>query len=432
MLKRMKQLWSELNQSIYVGDRLKHNLHVLTLVSLATTGIGIILIISDILSKEWGMLIAAAATFLGGAGCAYLAGIRKNREAAALIPTIFCAVAFTVYTVTGLGDGTAIFWILLMPIGIGYFVGVKHDIILSGYYSILFIVLFYTPIRHKMAAHYSEIFMSRFPLIFIGLTVFTLIAMVQYHQMALRDIAYTERLNAEVEKQTSIAKERAERLEEVNEEVEEMLALTIDAKDRYTNGHSYRVAAYSEAFARRLGLPEEECRSIHQEAMLHDIGKIGVPDDVLNKPGRLTDEEFGRIKSHTKIGGSILKQSSVMQGAADVANYHHERYDGSGYPDGRKGEEIPLHARIVSIADAYDAMRSDRIYRKGLDPETIRRELIRCRGTQFDPAMTDAFLELADSGELDVLTEKANAHLAQAVELGLIGQENSDPDKPER
>ncbi len=422
MLKEIKQLWSELSQSIYVGDRLKRNLHVLTLVSFATAAIGIILIILDVMSQKWGMLAAAAATFLGGAGCAYLAGIRKNREAAALIPTIFCAVAFTVYTVTGLGDGTSIFWILLMPIGIGYFVGVKHEIILSGYYSILFVVLFYTPIRRSMAAYYSDTFMSRFPLIFIGLTVFTLIAMVQYHRMALRDIAYTERLNAEVEKQTSIARERAERLEEVNEEVEEMLALTIDAKDRYTNGHSFRVAAYSEAFARRLGLPEEECRSIRQEAMLHDVGKIGVPDEVLNKPGRLTDEEFGRIKSHTRIGGSILKQSSVMQGAADVAKYHHERYDGSGYPDGKKGEEIPLHARIVSIADAYDAMRSDRIYRKGLDPETIHRELTRCRGTQFDPAMMDAFLEMADSGELDAITEKANAHLAQAVELGLIGQ----------
>ena len=425
MMKKIKQLWAELNQSIYVGDRLKRNLHVLTLVSFATAALGIILIILDGMSQKWGMLAAAAATFLGGAGCAYLAGIRKNREAAALIPTIFCAVAFTVYTVTGLGDGTSICWILLMPIGIGYFVGVKHEIILSGYYSILFVVLFYTPIRHSMAAYYSDIFMSRFPLIFIGLTVFTLIAMVQYHRMALRDIAYTERLNSEVEKQTSIAKERAERLEKVNEEVEEMLALTIDAKDRYTNGHSFRVAAYSEAFARRLGMPEEECRNIRQEAMLHDVGKIGVPDEVLNKPGRLTDEEFGRIKSHTRIGGSILKQSSVMQGAADVAKYHHERYDGSGYPDGKKGEEIPLHARIVSIADAYDAMRSDRIYRKGLDPETIHKELIRCRGTQFDPAMIDAFLEMAGSGELDAITEKANAHLAQAIELGLIGQENA-------
>lgn len=425
MMKKIKQLWAELNQSIYVGDRLKRNLYVLTLVSFATAALGIILIILDVMSQKWGMLAAAAATFLGGAGCAYLAGIRKNREAAALIPTIFCAVAFTVYTVTGLGDGTSIFWILLMPIGIGYFVGVKHEIILSGYYSILFVVLFYTPIRHSMAAYYSDTFMSRFPLIFIGLTVFTLIAMVQYHRMALRDIAYTERLNSEVEKQTSIAKERAERLEKVNEEVEEMLALTIDAKDRYTNGHSFRVAAYSEAFARRLELPEEECRNIRQEAMLHDVGKIGVPDEVLNKPGRLTDEEFGRIKSHTRIGGSILKQSSVMQGAADVAKYHHERYDGSGYPDGKKGEEIPLHARIVSIADAYDAMRSDRIYRKGLDPETIHKELIRCKGTQFDPAMIDAFLDMAGSGELDAITEKANAHLAQAIELGLIGQENA-------
>ena len=113
-----------------------------------------------------------------------------------------------------------------------------------------------------------------------------------------------------------------------------------------------------------------------------------------------------------------------MTGAADVARFHHERYDGSGYPTGRRGEEIPLHARVVTIADAYDAMRSDRIYRRGLAPVTIRAELEQGRGTQFDPALLTAFLELVDSGALDAVTASANAQLADAVELGILGAPN--------
>lgn len=419
-MKQIRTVWKELNRSIFVGERLRHNLRVLTYVSLFCAVLGAALVVMDLVLGERA-LAPAFATLLGGLGCAYFAGIKKNRRIACIFPSAFCVVMFTIYIFTGFMQGTGIFWSLLMPIGICYFVSVRFGVILSLYYSVLYCLAFYSPLKARVVMYYDEIIMLRFPILFISVSAFTLIAMVQYHRMALRDIDYTERLNAEVEKQTAVANERADRLEHMSDEVVNMLAVAIDAKDRYTNGHSFRVSAYSVALARHLGWPEEEIKALQREAMLHDIGKIGIPDEVLNKPGRLTDAEFDVIKSHTTIGGKILARSDSMRNAADVARSHHERYDGSGYPAGRKGDEIPLHARIVSIADAYDAMRFDRIYRKGLARDVIHAELVRGRGTQFDPALLDAFLETEADGTLDDVTAQADVQLANAVALGLIG-----------
>ena len=343
------------------------------------------------------MLIPAILTFAGGASCAFFAGVLKKRTVAALIPSIFCSVMFTVYAINGMGEGTAVLWSLFMPIGLCYFVSVRLGIILSVYHSALYSVLFYTPIKEYMARFYSPTFMARFPIVFMGIAAFTIIAMIQYHKSALFEIRYAERLNAEVEKQTRKATERAERLERLSDEMVETLASAIDAKDRYTNGHSFRVMEYSVALAKQLGMDEANIKELHREALLHDIGKIGIPDNVLNKPGKLTPDEFGIIKSHTTIGGMILSKYEDLENAATVAVQHHERFDGSGYPEGLKGDGISRNARIVSVADAYDAMNSNRIYRAALPREKIRDELLRGRGTQFDPELLDAFLILFDA-----------------------------------
>ena len=430
MWKKLSETWRDLNKPIYVGNRLKQNLQTLTAVSIFTSILGAGLFIMDIFTGQKNMLIPSIATFLGGALCAYFAGVKKDRDKAILIPTIFCAIAFTYYSVSGAGEGTAIFWVFLLPIGISYFVDVKYGIVLSIYYMILFTILFYTPLRERLAPYYSNILMIRIPILFGSVAAFTAIAMIPYHRAILLENEYADRLNAEVEKQTAIAVERANRLEHMSEEIVHMLAVAIDAKDRYTNGHSFRVAAYATALAEKLNMPQEELKTLRQEAMLHDIGKIGVPDAVLNKPGRLTSEEFEIIKSHAAIGGKILERSSDMQGAVEVANFHHERYDGKGYPTGRKGADIPYHARIVSIADAYDAMRSNRIYRKGLPKEKIREELIHGRGNQFDPVLLDEFLKMTETGELDRITDNANKELSQSIELGLLDNPGDQPEIP--
>jgi len=175
------------------------------------------------------------------------------------------------------------------------------------------------------------------------------------------------------------------------------IAKTVDAKDTYTRQHSTRVAKYSREIAIRSGLfEEEEIDKIYRTALLHDIGKIGIPDSILNKPGRLTDEEFVKMKEHTTIGARILKDVTLIEDVDKGAKYHHERFDGRGYPQGLAGEAIPLVARIVGVADAYDAMTSDRAYRKRLPDEVVRGELTKGRGAQFDPVFCDIMISIMD------------------------------------
>ena len=173
---------------------------------------------------------------------------------------------------------------------------------------------------------------------------------------------------------------------------------TIEAKDTYTSGHSNRVAKCSVAIAKRIGMDEEELKNINYMALLHDIGKIGVPDMILNKKARLDDEEFAIIKKHPARGFDILKNFSTIPNMHYGALYHHERYDGNGYPVGLSGEAIPFESRIIAIADAYDAMTSDRAYRKALSTDVVIEELLKGRGTQFDPQLAEVLVEMIREG----------------------------------
>ncbi|MDE5858930.1 MAG: HD domain-containing protein [Oscillospiraceae bacterium] len=179
-------------------------------------------------------------------------------------------------------------------------------------------------------------------------------------------------------------------------------AKAIDAKDRYTNGHSVRVAQYSRELAGRMGLSDEEQENVYYVALLHDIGKIGIPDSILNKPERLTSEEEEVMKKHPNIGGEILKDFDALADIADGAKYHHERYDGKGYCNGLAGEDIPKIARIICVADTYDAMASDRCYRKALPPEIIEAELQKGVGTQFDPDVVPHMMNMIEEGVVPV------------------------------
>lgn len=180
------------------------------------------------------------------------------------------------------------------------------------------------------------------------------------------------------------------------------IANAIEARDKSTGRHSFRVAEYSVMIGRELGFSEAELESIRKTGLLHDIGKIGVPDSILNKPEKLSDEEYEIMKNHVVIGGEILKDFTLIEHVADGAKYHHERYDGKGYIEGLKGEQIPLNARIIGLADAFDAMTANRVYRKALDMNYVVSELKRCRGIQFDPGLVDILLDLIASGKLDV------------------------------
>ena len=229
----------------------------------------------------------------------------------------------------------------------------------------------------------------------------------QTEYKALQD-GYREELEAEVEKQTQYAEQRHKKVEQMSVQLVQTLANAIDAKDKYTNGHSSRVAEYSVRVASAMGWNKEAIDILRYEGLLHDVGKIGISDAILNKASTLSDDEFDILKDHVTIGGEIMHDASTLPGADNVILHHHERYDGTGYPSGLKGEQIPVDARIVAIADTYDAMSSNRVYRKALPKAQIRDEMLKGKGRQFDPGILDIFISLFDRGLLDDVAPRDN------------------------
>ncbi len=190
--------------------------------------------------------------------------------------------------------------------------------------------------------------------------------------------------------------ERTEELEQAKAEILQLLGRASEYRDDMTGMHTQRVGRLSGMIARRLGLPEDEAEMIAKAAPLHDIGKIGIPDGILLKPGRFEPHEFERMKEHTSIGASILdgSQFSVLKLASSIARFHHEKWNGTGYPDGLKERDIPIEARIVALADFFDALTHERPYKKAWSPEEAVAEVRNQRGEHFDPEIVDAFLEL--------------------------------------
>ncbi|MBO4866329.1 MAG: response regulator [Ruminococcus sp.] len=234
-------------------------------------------------------------------------------------------------------------------------------------------------------------------------------------------------LKSEAKKLSSSIIEEHRRNERLSMQVVQTLAGAVDAKDKYTNGHSTRVAEYSREIARSAGLSEKEQEKIYMMGLLHDIGKIGVPDYVINKPTKLTPEEFDMIKTHPGVGYDILKNISEMPQLAVAARWHHERYDGTGYPDGLKGEDIPMEVRIITVADAYDAMSSRRSYHDVYAQEYIRSEFRNNMGTQFDPKFAQIMLDMIDEDTEYSMREDPDSY--RVGDNGVTVEQNINSDK---
>jgi putative nucleotidyltransferase with HDIG domain len=194
--------------------------------------------------------------------------------------------------------------------------------------------------------------------------------------------------------------QRQNEYKEITLESIEAIARTIDAKDHYTNGHSLRVGFYAREIAKEMGFKQQDVENIYYAALLHDIGKIAVPDRILNKPGHLSDDEYVVIQTHTIEGAKILSSISTIPNITYGARYHHEKYDGSGYPDGLKGDEIPLVARIICCADCYDAMATKRVYKEPYLTNKIIEEFVKCSGTQFDPEIAKVVIKLINENKI--------------------------------
>lgn len=207
---------------------------------------------------------------------------------------------------------------------------------------------------------------------------------------------YQQSLQQEVDRKTTELRESNRKITNLTTQVMMALVSAIDAKDAYTNGHSLRVAEYTRELARRMGKSIQEMNDIYYIGLLHDIGKIGIPDRIINKPGRLTEEEYQLVKDHPIIGAEILENISEMPGISIGAHWHHEKYNGTGYPDGLAGEEIPEVARIIGVADAYDTMTSKRSYRDILPQTVVKNEILKGKGTQFDPVIAGYMLQMIE------------------------------------
>ena len=235
----------------------------------------------------------------------------------------------------------------------------------------------------------------------------------KYDQLLLlieSGIKSIEQMN-EIKKINDELKQTYERLEQSYIESIETLRYTVDAKDTYTRGHSDRVSEYAVLIGKKLNLSEQDIKTLRIGGLFHDIGKIGVPDMILQKTSKLNDDEYSEIKNHPTIGAHILSTATIFSDIIPIVKHHHERYDGNGYPGKLKGEDIPYFARIMAIADSFDAMTSRRSYRDSLNLDVVIAELERCKGTQFDPKLIDLFLSILRNNyeEIKSIQEKYRA-----------------------
>lgn len=399
MKKLFKSFINTIKHNIYYGERYEKNMNAIAIEAIIVFIIGVVMCAINLYFKEYLTSISSFAFVMISPICFYLVKFKKMRTLAIIITmmTIIIVFTFDIFFVT---NGFTYLWIMLVPLSVSYLFGIKEGILSTIYFEIVLMIAFYTPIKDLLGENYPPIITNRFPILYFSHGLMTIFVIYQYHKSVLFEMDYQNKLEAEVKKQTAYAFERALSLEKLSKDVVKAFAKTIDAKDKYTNGHSLRVSIYAVKLGEALNFSEEKLKDLEMEALLHDIGKIGVPDVVLNKPDKLNDDEIKQIRAHTTIGKQIIEEIDDMKHIGDVAMYHHERYDGTGYPEGLKGDAIPLNARIVAIADAYDAMYSKRIYRDALTREMIISEFENCKGTQFDPALADIFLQLIRNGDI--------------------------------
>ena len=308
------------------------------------------------------------------------------------LSAFFCTALafFSVATMIWSSHGIiTIMWILFMPVVTICICGIKFGMLISAAFAVYNIIFFYSPFWQAVPTEYPAEIRYVFPVLYgIVCAISFVYSYIQHKQLFNRQ--HDEK-----------ALEKA-----IKTEHDQLMAMTtqtilsisnaVDARDSYTKRHSARVAEYSVLLAKELGWNSHRLEQLYSIALLHDIGKIGISDSILNKHAALSPEEREIIKQHTVIGGEILKDLTLLPNASIGAVSHHERYDGTGYPYGLKGTQIPLEARIIGIADAFDAMNSSRVYRTRISPRKIMEELRAGRGSQFDPDLLDKFLPIAE------------------------------------
>ena len=325
--------------------------------------------------------------------CRMLSVSYGYRKIARIFAMLVVASNFTMYAVAGYNNGFSVLWSLVVPYGTMMLLGLLCGSLVSFYLALFYFVLFWTPLHNILGCQYMEEFCRRFPILYFLCFVISFYTNYKLSEVRLYQMEEKERLK-------KVVVEERQKVGRITMQTIVSISNAVDAKDSYTKMHSERVAQYCKVIAEKLEWSQDEQEDLYNMALLHDIGKIGVPDAILNKEGKLNNEEYPLIQKHPVVGGEILKDLTLIHDVAKGAYYHHERYDGMGYPEGLKGEEIPLEARIIGIADAIDAMNSDRVYRSRRNVEYILQQLEEGKGTQFDPYLDELVIKLIKSGEM--------------------------------
>ena len=324
----------------------------------------------------------------------------ENKKAFLMRVLVFLGIMLTVYGLFGMNNGISYYWSYLAVIVIFIEFGTPFGVIWCTFFLVFSIVILCTPVRDMLPYHYSDEYAFSFPWMyacdFVGAFVGNL-----FYKKSCIDI---EQQDAKLQKELTQA------IDDVDQAMFDSVAIIsqlIDEKDMYTKEHSLRVARYAKLIAEKSGYAKDaaELRVIYNAALLHDIGKVAVPDSILNCDAQLSDEEYNIVKKHTIWGSDILKELTFYPKIFYGARYHHERYDGQGYPEGIKGKDIPLEARIVSVADTLDAMNSERVYRKPCSKNYIISVFENDNGAQFEPVLAKAACELIKEGKIKILAD---------------------------
>ena len=314
---------------------------------------------------------------------------------------VILALVLTAYALMGINEGTSNYWSVMAVFVVMVQFGMPIGLVWGTYYFVLCIVFFWTPIKDILPYAYTDEYAFSFPFIFF----------VSFAGSFILNLFYKKGLIDQEKQDEQLKKELEEALAETDDAMIESVRIVsqvIDEKDMYTKEHSLRVARYSKLIAQKYGLGDDlkQMRSIYNAALLHDIGKIAISDSILKKGKGLSDEEYQIMKNHTIYGEEILRELTFLPNVYYGAKYHHEHMDGTGYPEGVKGRDIPIEARIICAADALDAMNSKRVYRDACSKEYILDAFRNDNGAQFDRKIAKIVCQLILEGKIAIVADE--------------------------
>lgn len=394
LLNAWKNFKTLLKTDTDIGENKEHKIAMVIRISFALMTVALAMGLVNLYLKAYVMFYGSIFLALGMAQCILDCERHKRTRLAVEVFFWTSTPAFTYFFIIGGNDGFATLWIAAIPL---MFV-IAHDLkvgLRSGIYFLILVCSFcWIPaLRNLIQYNYGESFFIRFPFLYISMFAMTILIGVQMKKHEIEQMNAMNKLNSAVnEERNRNLKLFIKTIATINN--------TVEAKDEYTGEHSHRVALYAKMIAERLGWDEDRQIKAFYAGLVHDIGKISIPDGIIRKPGKLDSTEYNRVKEHTTSGYKILEEFDFMDGLSDGVLYHHERYDGTGYPHQLSGEAIPEIARIIGVADAFDAMYSTRAYRERMTMEAVISELEAGKGTQFDPRCVEAMIQLLNDGAI--------------------------------